>query len=164
MGLADSLLFHARKRRKSLLNLVPRRAAEDLQEAEWAPVNGAAVVDADTFTLAASAGSALTLDLSADDLRRLLRPGNQYILDGYITADSITGAEPWQLELAYSDAETAADDTRPLTVDTTVGTFPFLLPFTVRALDGTLEIRNDEPTKSGTLTVSGLRVRALYPT
>lgn len=163
MGLADTLLFHARERRKGNLNLIPRRAAVDLQQSEWVPINGAAVTDADTFTLAAVAGSALTLDLSTDELRRLLLVGNQYVLDGYITADAITGAQPWQLELAYSDGASPVDDTRTLDVDTSTGAFQLELPFTVRQKDGTVEIRNNEPTKNGTLTVNRLRIRALYP-
>ena len=165
MGLVDTLLFHARERRKSNLNLIPRRAAVDLQEVEWAPVLGAVVVDEDTFTLDAQANSALTLKLAVEpDLARLILQGNQYVFDGFITADAITGAQPWELILRYNDAGTPADDTQTVLVDTSTGAFQFKLPFTiVTSTNGTLAIQNNEPTKSGTLTVNRLRVRALYP-
>ncbi len=165
MGRADTLLFHARERRKSNLNLIPRRAAVDLQEIEWAPVLGAAVINEERFSLDAQAGSALTLKLATEPtLAQLILQGNQYVFDGFIRLNSLIGTPPWELILRYNDSESPADDTQTLLVDLPTGGFEFELPFLARSsINGTLAIQNNEPTKSGILTVNKLRVRALYP-
>lgn len=164
MARADAVLFHHRERRKANLNLLPRRAAEDLQQPEWGAKAGAAVVDADTFTLAAVAGSGIVYDLTTDDTARLVNVGNIYIFDGFLTVDALTGADPWELAVFYNDASGEPNQVELVSVSPSVGAAPFALQFVVRNELNAIEIANNEPTKNGTITVNRLRVRALYPT
>ena len=155
-------LFHRRQRLKATQNQLPRRVAVDLTQSEWAVFNGATIVDENTFTLAAVATSVLDLKLVFDEVRRLLKPEQIFIFDGFLTLDAITGAEPWAIDITYTDTE-GLPDSITVPIDTTAGSFPFELPFTVRQVDGSLTFGTAESTKSGTITVNRLRIRSIFP-